>query len=151
MKLVNTIVRYESTARPWRRLLEIAADFFPETLDDLASLRTRGVKLELHIDEDRTGYVARLVGPEAETVEADRIAQRQMPLSQPLAALAADTKEYEAAEGRKLARDAATGALAFKYARSLCEGFGFESFDVELARYHSEILQAKAAARSRAK
>jgi hypothetical protein len=151
MRLVNTIVRYESTARPWRRLLEIAADFFPETLDDLASLRSRGVKLELHVDEDRTGYVARLVGPEVETVEADRLARRRMPLSEPLAALAGDTKEYEAVEGRRLARDVATGALTLKYARSLCEGFGFESFDVELARYHAEIVQAKATARSRAK
>jgi hypothetical protein len=150
VRLVNTIVRYESAARPWRRLLEIAADFFPDTVDDLARLRSRGVKLELQIDDERTAYIARLVGADAEIVEADRIAQGRTPLSQPLAALASDTKEYEAAEGRKLARDVATGALALKYARSLCEGFGFQSFDVELARYHAEIAQAKATARNRA-
>jgi hypothetical protein len=34
-------------------------------------------------------------------------------------------------------------------ARSLCEGFGFQSFDVELARYRGEISQAKAAAKKR--
>ena len=149
MRLVNTIVRYESAARPWRRLLEIAADFFPGTVDDLVRLRGRGVKLELHVDDERTDYTARLVGADAEIVEADRIAQGRTPLSQPLAALASDTKEYEVAEGRKLARDVATGALALKYARSRCEGFGFESFDVELARYHAEIAQAKATARNR--
>ena len=150
MKLVNTIVRYESAARPWRRLLEIAADFYPDSVDDLATLRARGVKLELHIDDERTAYVARLAGPDVETVEADRIAHERTALSQPLAALANDTREYEATEGRKLARDVATGAQALKYARSLCEGFGLESFDVELARYQAEISQAKAAARNRA-
>jgi hypothetical protein len=149
MRLVNTIVRYESSARPWRRLLEIAADYFPDTLTDLTFLRSRGVKLELHVNEDRTAYLANLVGPDVEAVEADRRAQGSTPLAQPLAALAADSREHEAAEGSKLARDVATGALTFKYARSLCEGFGFESFDVALARYRAEIAEAKAAAKKR--
>jgi hypothetical protein len=151
MRLVNTIVRYESSARPWRRLLEIATDHFPDTLTDLTFLRSRGVKLELHVNEDRTAYFASLVGPDVEAVEADRQAPGNTPLAQPLAALAADSREHEAAEGRRLARDVATGALTFKYARSLCEGFGFESFDVALGRYRAEISEAKAAAKKQAK
>lgn len=151
MRLVNTIVRYESSARPWRRLLEIAADYFPDTLTDLTFLRARGVKLELHVNEDRTAYFANLVGPDVEAVEADRQARGGTPLAQPLAALAADSREHEAAEGKRLARDVATGALTFKYARSQCEGFGIESFDVALARYRAEISEAKAAAKKRAK
>jgi hypothetical protein len=43
----------------------------------------------------------------------------------------------------------ATGSLKLRYARSLCEGFGFESFDVELARYREEIARSKAAAKKR--
>jgi hypothetical protein len=144
MRLVNTIVRYESAARPWRRLLEIAADYFPDTLTDLTFLRARGVKLELHANDDRTAYFAQLVGPDVQIVEADRQAKGRTPLDQPLAALADDSREHEAAEGRKLARDVATGALTFRYARTLCEGFGFESFDIELARYRAEIAEAKA-------
>jgi hypothetical protein len=151
MRLVNTIVRYESSARPWRRLLEIAADHFADTLTDLTFLRSRGVKLELHVNEDRTAYFVSLVGPDVEAVEADRRARRHTPLAQPLAALAADSREHEAAEGRRLARDVAIGALTFKYARSLCEGFGFESFDVALERYRAEISEAKAAAKRPAK
>jgi hypothetical protein len=151
MRLVNTIVRYESSARPWRRLLEIATDYFPDTLADLAFLRARGVKLELQVNEDRTVYFAQLVGPDVQTVEADRQSKGRTPLDQPLAALADDSREHEAAEGRKLARDVATGALTFRYARSLCEGFGFASFDVELARYRAEISEAKDAAKKRAK
>lgn len=150
MRLVNTIVRYESAARPWRRLLEIATDYFPDTLTDLTFLRARGVKLELHANDDRTAYFAQLVGPDVQIVEADRQAKGRTPLDQPLAALADDSREHEAAEGRKLARDVATGALTFRYARTLCEGFGFESFDIELARYRAEIAEAKAA-RKRAK
>jgi hypothetical protein len=149
MRLANTVLRYESSTRPWRRLLEIAADTFPDTLDDLVLLRGRGVKLELHVDDDRTSYFATLAGSDIDLVEADRSAQGRIPLSQPLAALAADTQEYEAAEGRKRARDVAMGALTFRYARSLCEGFGFESFDVELARYQAEIAQSKALAKKR--
>jgi hypothetical protein len=149
MRLVNTIVRYESSARPWRRLLEIAADHFPDTLADLAFLRTRGVKLELHVNDDRASYFVKLVGPDVHLVEADRKAQGRTPLSQALAALAADSQEHEAAEGRRLARDVAIGTLTLPYARSLCEGFGFQSFDVELARYRGEISQAKAAAKKR--
>jgi hypothetical protein len=145
MRLVNTIVRYESEARPWRRLLEIAADFFPDALTDLTMLRARGVKLELHVNEERTAYFAQLIGPDVQTVEADRRAQGRIPLAQPLAALAADSRDHEAAEGKKLARDVATGALTFRYARTVCEGFGIESFDVELARYRAEISEAKAA------
>jgi hypothetical protein len=151
MRLVNTIVRYESSARPWRRLLEIAIDHFPDTLADLAFLRARGVKLELQVNEDRTAYFATLVGPDVQIVEADRQSKGGTPLDQPLAALADDSREHEAAEGRKFARDVATGALTFRYARSLCEGFGFASFDVELARYRAEISEAKAAAKKRAK
>jgi hypothetical protein len=145
MRLVNTIVRYESAARPWRRLLEIAADSFPDTLGDLSLLRARGTKLELHIDEDRTAYFAHLVGPDVHLVEAERQVKGLTSLDRPLAAMADDTREHEAAEGRKLARDVATGALTFKYARTLCEGFGFKSFDIELARYREQIAEAKAA------
>ena len=151
MRLVNTIVRYESSARPWRRLIEIAADYFPETVTDLTFLRSRGVELQLHVNEDRTAYFASLVGPDVASVEADREARGDTPLARPLAALAADSREHEAAEGRKLARHVATGALTFKYARTLCEGFGLESFDVALARYRAEIADAKAAARKRTK
>jgi hypothetical protein len=148
MRLVNTVVRYESSARPWRRLLEIAADRFPDADADLEFLRTRGVKLELHVDDDRASYVVKLVGQDVHAVEADRKAQGRTPLSQPLAALAEDSQEHEAAEGRRLAREVATGALKLRYARSLCEGFGFESFDGELARYREEIARSKAAAKS---
>jgi hypothetical protein len=151
MRLVNTIVRYESSARPWRRLLEIATDYFPDTLADLAFLRARGMKLELQVNQGRTAYFANLVGPDVDTVEAARQAGGRTPLAQPLAALAADSRDHEAAEGRKLARHVATGSLTFRYARSLCEGFGFESFDVELARYRAEISEAKAVAKKRAK
>lgn len=149
MRLVNTVLRYESSARPWRRLLEIAADNFPDTVADLALLRSRGVKLELCVTDDRTSYFATLVGADVDVVEADRSAQGRMPLGEPLAALAADTQEHERAEGRKWARDVAIGALTLRYARSLCEGFGFESFDVELARYQAEIAQSKALAKQR--
>jgi hypothetical protein len=149
MRLVNTVLRYESSARPWRRLLEIAADHFPDTVADLTLLRSRRVKLELRLNEDRASYSVTLVGSDVHVVEADRSAQGRMPLSQPLAALAADSQEHEAADGRKLARDAAIGALTLRYARSLCEGFGFESFDVELARYQAEIAQSKAVAKKR--
>jgi hypothetical protein len=128
-------------------LLEIAADNFPDTLGDLTLLRSRGVKLELRVKDDRASYFVTLVGADVDAVEADRSAHGRIPLSQPLAALAADTQEHEAADGRKLARDVAIGALTFRYARSLCEGFGFESFDVELARYQAEIAQAKAVAK----
>jgi hypothetical protein len=151
MRLVNTIARYESSARPWRRLLEIAADHFPDTLADLTVLRSRGVTLELHVSDDRASYLVKLVGPDVHVVEADREAQGRTPLSQPLAALAADSQEHEAADGRKLARDVAIGALTLRSARPRCEGFGFESFDVELARYQAEISQSKAAAKKRAK
>lgn len=151
MRLANTVLRYESAARPWRRLLEIAADNFPDTVSDLTLLRSRGVKLELHVHDDRTSYAANLVGPDVNVVEENRSAQGRIPLSQPLAALAADTQEHEVAEGRKRARDVAMGALTLRYARSLCEGFGFESFDVELARYQAEIAQSKAAAKRRPK
>jgi hypothetical protein len=147
MRLANTVLRYESSARPWRRLVEIAADYFPDTLADLTLLRSRGAKLELHVDDDRTSYFVTLVGPGVEDVEADRSAQGRVPLCQPLAALAADTKEHEVADGRKWARDVAIGALKLRYARSLCEGFGFESFDTELARYQAEIEQSKALAK----
>jgi hypothetical protein len=109
------------------------------------------VKLELHVTADRASYLVKLVGPDVHVVEADREAEGRSLLSQPLAALPADSQEHEAAEGRKLARDVAIGALTLRYARSLCEGFGFESFDVELARYHAEIAQSKAAARKRAR
>ena len=139
------------SARPWRRLLEIAADNFPDTLGDLTLLRSRGVKLELRVKDDRASYFVTLVGSDVDAVEADRSAHGRIPLSQPLAALAADTQEHEAADGRKLARDVAIGALTFRYARSLCEGFGFESFDVELARYQAEIAQAKAVAKKRSR
>lgn len=149
MRLVNTVLRYESSARPWRRLLEIAADNFPDTLVDLTLLRSRGVKLELRVNDDRASYFVTLAGSDVDAVEADRRAQGRIPLSQPLAALAADTQEHEAAHGRKLARDVAIGTLTFRYARSLCEGFGFESFDVELERYQAEIEQSKAAAKKR--
>jgi len=145
MRLANTVLRYESAARPWRRLIEIAADNFPDTVADLILLRSRGVKLELHVNDDRTSYFGTLVGSDVHVVKADRRAQGRIPLSEPLAALAADTQEHEAAEGRKRARDVAMGALTLRYARSLCEGFGFESFDVELARYQAEIAQSKAA------
>jgi hypothetical protein len=151
MRLVNTVLRYESSARPWRRLLEISADYFPDTLDDLTLLQSRGVKLELHINDERAGYSAQLVGPEVHGVEADREAAGRTPLSQPLAALADDCREHERAEGRKFARDVAMGALTLRYARSRCEGFGLESFDVELARYQAEIAQAKDEAKKRAK
>ncbi|MFZ2032350.1 MAG: hypothetical protein WAW53_01200 [Candidatus Dormiibacterota bacterium] len=151
MRLANTVLRYESAARPWRRLLEIAADNFPDTVADLALLRSRGVKLELHVNDDRTSYAATLVGSDVDLVEENRSAQGRIPLSQPLAALAADTQEHEVAEGRKRARDVAMRALTLRYARSLCEGFGFESFDVELARYQAEIAQSKAAAKRRSK
>lgn len=107
------------------------------------------MKLELRVSEDRASYFATLVGSDVHVVEADRSAQGKVPLSQPLAALAADSQEHEAAGGRKLARDAATGALTLRYARSLCEGFGLESFDVELARYQAEIAQSKAVAKKR--
>ena len=149
MRLVNTVLRYESAARPWRRLLEIAADHFPDTLADLTFLRSGGVKLELHVTDDRASYFVILVGPDVRVVEADRSARGRIPLSQPLAALAADSQEHEAADGRKLARDVAIGALTLRYARSLCEGFGLESFDVELARYQAEIAQSKAEAKKR--
>jgi hypothetical protein len=151
MRLANTLLRYESSARPWRRLLEIAADHFPDTVDDLATLRSRGAKLELHVNDDRASYFVKLVGPDVHAIAADREAQGRTPLTRPLDALAADSQEHEAAEGRRLARDVAIGALPLRYARSLCEGFGFESFDVELARYHAEIAQSKAAAKRRAK
>jgi hypothetical protein len=147
MRLVNTVLRYESSARPWRRLLEIAADYFPDALADLTLLRSRGVKLELRVNDDRDSYSATLVGPDVLVVEADRQERGRIPLSQTLAALAADIQEHEAAEGRKLARDVAVGALTLRYARSLCEGFGLESFDVELARYQVEIAQSKAVAK----
>ena len=151
MRLVNTVLRYELSARPWRRLLEIAADNFPDTLADLSLLRSRGVKLELSVNDDRTAYLVTLVGAEVEVVEAERTAQGRMPLSAPLAALAADSQEHERAEGRKWARDVAIGALTFRNARSLCEGFGFESFDAELARYQAEIAQSKALAKRRSR
>ena len=151
MRLANTVLRYESAARPWRRLLEIAADNFPDTVADLSLLRSRGVKLELHVSDDRTSYAATLVGSDVDLVEENRSAQGRIPLSQPLTALAADTQEHEVTEGRKRARDVAMGALTLRYARSLCEGFGFESFDVELARYQAEIAQSKAAAKKRPK
>jgi hypothetical protein len=149
MRLVNSVLRYESSARPWRRLLEIAADHFPDTVADLTLLRSRRVKLELRVSEDRTSYSVTLVGSDVHVIEADRSARGSMPLSQPLAALAADSQEHEAADGRKLARDAAIGELTLRYARSLCEGFGFESFDVELTRYQAEIAQSKAVAKKR--
>jgi hypothetical protein len=151
MRLVETVLRYESSARPWRRLLEIAADNFPDTLGDLTLLRSRGVKLELRVNDDRDSYFVTLVGSDVGIVEAERSAQGRIPLGQPLAALAADTQEHEAADGRKLARDVAIGALTFRYARSLCEGFGFQSFDLELARYQAEIAQAKAVAKKRSR
>jgi hypothetical protein len=149
MRLANTVLRYESSGRPWRRLLEIAADNFPDTVADLTLLRSRGAKLELRVNDDRTSYLITLVGADVHRVEADRSAQGRIPLSQPLAALAADSQEHEAAEGRKRARDVALGALTLRYARSLCEGFGFESFDVELARYQAEIAQSKFLAKKR--
>jgi hypothetical protein len=107
------------------------------------------VKLELRVTDDRASYFVVLVGPDVRVVEADRSARGRISLSQPLAALAADSQEHEAANGRKLARGVAIGALSLRYARSLCEGFGLESFDVELARYQAEIAQSKAETKKR--
>jgi hypothetical protein len=151
VRLVNTVLRYESSARPWRRLLEIAADHFPDTSADLALLHSRGVRLELHVTDDRAAYFVTLVGPDVPVVEADRSDRGRIPLSQPLAALATDTQADEQADGRRLAREVAMGALTFRDARSMCEGFGLESFDVELARYRADIERAKALSKKRPK
>ncbi len=144
MKLA-TISRYESASRPWVRLLEIAGDHFPDTLADLTFLRKCNARLELHVDDARFTYVAQLVGSEVETVETRRQVQGRISLMGPLAAVGADIREYEVAVAKRLAREAAKGALTPKRARALCDGLGYEAFDVELSRYREELARYKAA------
>ena len=74
MKLA-TITRYETSSRPWNRLIEIAADRFPDTVEDLTSLQRRKVKLELRINADASAYDAVLVGPDVAAIEQLRTAQ----------------------------------------------------------------------------
>lgn len=144
MKLA-TISHYESSSRPWNRILEIAGDHFSDTLADLTLLRTCNARLELHVDDARLAYVAKLVGPDVVTVETRRQAQGRISFTGPLAAVAADIREYEVAAGQRLARDAAAGALSPKGARALCDGLGYEAFDVELSRYRAELARYEAA------
>ncbi len=150
MKLA-AITRYDTSSRPWNRLIEIAADRFPDTLEDLTALRLQKVKLGLHINEDATAYAAVLVGPDVASVHQRRAADGVRPLDEPLAALAADTQEFEVTRARRLAREAARGELTPRYARSVCEGFGYAAFDAELSRYQAEIQMSIAARKSRAK
>ena len=110
MKLA-AITRYETSSRPWNRLIEIAADRFPDTLEDLTALRLRKVKLELRINEDATAYEAVLVGPDVATVEQRRTEEGMLALDEPLAALAIDTQQFEVTRARRLAREAARGEL----------------------------------------
>jgi hypothetical protein len=144
MKLA-TISRYESASRPWLRLLEIAGDHFPDALADLTFLRRCNARLELHVDDARLTYVAQLVGQEVATVEARRQDQGRISLTGPLAAVAEDIREYEVAAAQRLAREVAKGALTPKSARSLCDGLGYEAFDVELSRYRAELARYRAA------
>jgi hypothetical protein len=144
---IPNVTHFESAERGWRRLLEIATDHFPDTAADLVFLRDHHTKLEFHLDDVAEGYVVQLVGPDVEAVEAHRTAQGRGGFGHALEALAADTQDHEAAEGRRLAREVAKGALTFRYAHSLCEGFAAPSFDEELARYRTEIETAKAASR----
>jgi len=150
MKLA-AITRYETSSRPWSRLIEIAADRFPDTVEDLTMLRQRKVKLELHVNEEATSYAAILAGPDVATVTQQRAAHGLPPLDEPLAALAIDTREFEVARARRLAREAALGELTPRYARSICEGFGYAAFDIELSRYQAEIQMSIAAQKPRAK
>ncbi len=150
MKLA-TITRYETSSRRWSRLIEIAADRFPDTLEDLTALRLRKVKLGLQINEDATAYEAILVGPDVATVQQQRAAQGRLPLDETLAALASDTQEFEVSRARRLAREAARGELTARYARSICEGFGCAAFDAELSRYQAEIQMSIAAKKPRGK
>ena len=103
MKLA-TITRYETSSRPWNRLIEIAADRFPDTVEDLTSLQRRKVKLELRINADASAYDAALVGPDVAAIEQLRTAQGRPSLGEPLAALALDTQEFEVIRARRLAR-----------------------------------------------
>lgn len=146
MRIPN-VSHFESAERGWRRLLEIATDHFLETAADLVFLRDHHTKIEFHLDDVGQRYVVQLVGPEVEEVEARRVAQGQGGFGPALEALAADTQDHEAAEGRRLAREVAKGALTFRYAHSLCEGFAVPSFDEALERYRAEIETAKAASR----
>ena len=150
MKLA-TITRYETSSRPWNRLIEIAADRFPDTVEDLTSLQRRKVKLELRINADASAYDAALVGPDVAAIEQLRTAQGRPSLGEPLAALALDTQEFEVIRARRLAREAAMGELTPKYARSACEGFGYRAFDAELSRYQAEIQLSIAANKKRGK
>ncbi len=150
MKLA-AITRYETSSRPWNRLIEIAADRFPDTVEDLAGLRLRKVKLELRINEDATAYEAVLVGPDVATVEQRRAEEGMLALDEPLAALAIDTQQFEVTRARRLAREAARGELTPRYARSICEGFGYPAFDAELSRYQAEIQMSIAARKPRAR
>jgi hypothetical protein len=143
----STIGHFESAERGWRRLLEIATDHFADTAADLVFLRDHHTGIEFHLDEVNEGYVVQLVGSEVDAVETRRTAERRGGFGLVLEALAVDTQDHEAAEGRRLAREVAKGALTFRYAHSLCEGFAVPSFDEELARYRAEIDAAKAASR----
>ena len=134
-----------SASRPWLRLLELAADHFPDTLADLTFLRRCNTRLELHLDDARLAYFAQLVGPEVGAVETRRQAQGRISLTGPLAAVATDIREYEVAAARRLAREVAKGGLTPKRARALCDGLGYEAFDVELSRYRAELAHYKAA------
>jgi hypothetical protein len=146
-----TIGRYASSERPWRRLLEIATDHFADMVEDLAFLRAEKTRIELHVDETDAAYFVKLVGPDVERVEARRTAQSRVGFGAALVVLAADIIGQELADARRLARQAATGELSPKYARSLCEGFGYPTFDAELTRYQAEIAVSKAARRKQAK
>lgn len=146
-----TIGRYASSERPWRRLLEIATDHFADMVEDLAFLRAEKTRIELHVDETDAAYIVKLVGPDVEIVDARRTAQGRVGFGAALAALSADILEAELVDARRLARQAATGALSAKYARSLCEGFGYPTFDAELTRYQAEIALSKAERRKRSR
>jgi len=148
---IATITRYESSSRPWTRLVELAGDRFPDALDDVTFLRAHDVKLQLDIDDAGIGYRMTLLGPEVEVVERNRAEQGRSPLSAVLAALATDTQEFEVTRAKRLAREAARGELTPRDARSMCEGFGYEAFDAEYSRYQEEIRLSMSAKRRQGK
>ena len=122
---------------------------FPDTVADLTLLRRRRVKLELRVNDDRTSYLAILVGSDAHLVDVDRSAPGRIrsasrsPLWPPTVRR---TKRPMA--GNRLAT--LRPARSHSGMRGRCaKDSDSASFDVELARYQAEIAQSKALAKKR--
>lgn len=129
--------RFGVAPHAWNRLIEISRARFPFTSAELERVWATGAALELWLSDDGASYRA-----------AIPVLAGREDLYPVLNALAADRRDYEVEDGKRLARQASAGALSAAYCRSMCEGFGYAAFDAALAELTTEH-QRQAAKQSR--